>query len=259
MRFAADSMRISYPAMDTATRRALAEVNERFYASEAAAFAARRDHAWPGWSRLPLGPAEPGRPLRVLDAPCGNGRFGHFLGQRVERRRYLGIDANEELLAVAHAALPDGEFLERDLLADAAPPLPPGPFDVVTCFGFLHHVPGRAQRIALLAALATRLAPGGRLCVSVWRFAERERFLRRRAGWDAWNAARSRAIDLDQLETGDHLLHWGTEPGCVRYCHHADDDEVASWLDALPLRVHDRFRADGREGDLNLYLVLGPA
>ncbi len=42
--------------------------------------------------------------------------------------------------------------------------------DLVACFGFMHHVPGIDLRLGLARALARRLAPGGLLACSFWRF-----------------------------------------------------------------------------------------
>jgi len=41
----------------------------------------------------------------------------------------------------------------------------------------------------------------------------------------------------------------------VRYFHFFDESELATWTAGLPLELEQRFRADGRTGDLNEYLV----
>jgi SAM-dependent methyltransferase len=129
--------------------------------------------------------------------------------------------------------------------------LPRGPFDLVCSFGLLHHIPAFARRRALVECLAARVARGGRLALAFWRFAERERFTRRRVDW-----ATAPEIDESQLEPGDHLLAWG-DAGASRYCHASDDAEIEALLAAVPLTRCDDFEADGREGTLNRYLVLG--
>ena len=58
------------------------------------------------------------------------------------------------------------------------------------------------------------------------------------------------------LDPGDHLLYWGQGGDAVRYCHMADDAELARWLDGLGLREVDRFRADGSGERMNDYVVL---
>ncbi len=258
--------------MNDDTQARLCAINRDFYDRTAAEFSASRDHPWPGWTRL-ASELTPGR-LSVLDAACGNGRFAAFLAESrqgaAERLDYLGLDASERLLARARAR-GLGErvrFEHRDLLCgDDAESLPPGPYDLISVFGFLHHVPGFETRRALLTALGERLAAGGLLAVAVWCFGESERLHGRRMPWQRYNETAHAAVDVTQLEPGDHLLCWGeqtsaasSEPA-VRYCHLADEPEVERLLAAVGetspgLRVSGRYRADGRSGDLNLYLLL---
>lgn len=72
-------------------------------------------------------------------------------------------------------------------------------------------------------------------------------------------AFESRKSDISQqFNEGDYLLGWRNLPGVYRYCHSFSDEEI----DSLATLVADRakcvarFRADGRTGSLNEYLVL---
>ncbi len=63
------------------------------------------------------------------------------------------------------------------------------------------------------------------------------------------------------FEPGDSLLGWQDDEAAVRYCHEADDGEIGRLVAALGRRmpdthVVDRFKSDGRTGDLNAYIVL---
>ena len=209
-------------------------------------------------------------PLRVLDAGCGNGRFGRAVAAHVGSVEYTGIDSDPALVDAARRQLDTlgqsvsvrlavGDLLLEPLAdhldADAS-------FDCIGLFGVLHHVPGEARRIRLLTELAARLAPGGRLAASVWRLDHKPRFDRKRLPWDEHNrraAARGEpAIDVDDLEPGDHLLTWSGDLDRPRYCHFPTDAEIERWLEALSnVELVHRFHADGREGDDNLYLVWG--
>jgi hypothetical protein len=137
-------------------------------------------------------------------------------------------------------------------------PLAPGRPRVALAvlLGVLHHIPGEAVRRRLLAGLACRLEPGGLLAVSIWRYGEDPRFRRRMLPWERHGEALG--IDLDRLEPGDHLLAWGAEPGRFRYCHHVDEAEqeaLARHLAERGLEPAVTFDADGRDGDLNRYVV----
>jgi SAM-dependent methyltransferase len=239
--------------MDRATQRALATHNREFYQAHAAHFSATREHPWPGWQRIADGLSHPGS-LDVLDVGCGNGRLGAYLqsARTPAPLRYTGVDGCAPLLADARKRLPDAVLREADLVQDPLDQaLPRGPFDLVCAFGVLHHVPGFNRRRALVEALAERVEPNGWLALAFWRFAERPRFTHRTRDWSLLPA-----IDPGALEPGDHLLGWG-QAGAVRYCHASDDREIDALVERLGLPLRDDFEADGREGDLNRYLVFG--
>jgi SAM-dependent methyltransferase len=243
--------------MDDTTARALADINARFYASRAQDFSASREGPWPGWQQL-LAVLDEERlpsPARVLDVGCGNARLGRFLATARPALRYTGLDTCRELIAIAKAAGALGaepEFLEADLVGEpVAATLGTRRFDLIACFGLLHHVPGRAQRRALLATLLAHLAPGGLLALTCWRLVSFARFRDKIVPWDQARPP----IDAAQLEPGDHLLPFGNGDG-LRYVHFAHEDETAELLDELPVERIASWRADGKPRELNQYFVV---
>lgn len=242
--------------MNPRTRELLQSLNRDFYEKHAGSFDSTRDHPWPGFrrvlDRLPSGPRT------LLDAGCGNGRFALFLAEteRVDVA-YTGIDASQALLSscrkrTRHLSRSPLRFVRCDLLQERD--LPVGPFDAIVLFGVLHHVPGFEQRVKLITRLASRLAPGGFLAATLWRFGSDPRVAGRTVAWQDQPIG----IDPAELEPGDHLLRWGTSPDVVRYCHFVDDPEVERLLaraGEAGLELIDRFRSDGKTGDLNEYLV----
>ncbi len=198
-------------------------------------------------------------PLRVLDVGCGNGRFGAYLFRARSELHYVGIDASSALLEKARQrGVPgfDAQYHEADLIeVDLDATLAGERFDVVVYFGLLHHLPGLARRRRLLQAGAGLLAAGGILAFTCWQFEALERFQKRILRWDEFSDAAIGPIDPGQLEAGDHLLRWG-DAGSVRYCHFANEDEIRSLVDSLPGEQVASYRADGREGNLNRYLVI---
>lgn len=251
--------------MTESTRRALVELNRRFYSRFAASFNASRERPWPGWDRLLRHvPGASRRALRVLDVGCGNGRFASYLAERVAKLEYVGIDGSAELLRLAGERLGEaistgrleatwvaleltgGELRQR--LGDAR-------FDLVVTFGVLHHIPGRAHRASFLAELAAHVAPGGHLSASVWRFDRLPRRAAKVQSWDDYNHHAAVPIDVTDLEGGDCLLTWAGDRADPRYCHLIDGAEVLELAAACGLPVISRFTADGPGGDDNLYLV----
>ncbi|MBL8147456.1 MAG: class I SAM-dependent methyltransferase [Anaerolineae bacterium] len=236
--------------MDEALALRLIALNRAFYQAAGEGFDRTRQSAWPGWRRLlPQLPSV--RPLRVLDAGCGNGRLARFLSREGVPLHFTGVDFSPKLLEAASAALgalPGVEWalVEADFMIDAER-LPEGSFDFVALFGVLHHTPGAARRAALVRALAARVAPAGVLAFSAWRFDEQPRF-------------RDHILPTPPdmaLEAGDALLDWRAEGvHAVRYCHAVSDAELDALVEAALLTPVDAYRADGHPGNLNAYRLL---
>ncbi|MCC6801734.1 MAG: class I SAM-dependent methyltransferase, partial [Anaerolineae bacterium] len=244
-------------ALDDATIRTLNDINRRFYETVAADFDATRQGAWAGWERVaeivraglglqskPPAPTE----FSILDVGCGNGRFGVFLAERLERDRlrYVGIDSSAALLDRARLALAGLDVcLEQRDIVEQPPDESLGQFDLVALFGVLHHIPGADPRVALLRALAQRVAPGGLLAFTEWRFMDEARFRERVVAWDSGIS----------VEPGDYLLDWRRGEQALRYCHHVDDAEHVRLVAATGLATVAEYRADAA----NMYTVLRKA
>lgn len=232
--------------MQPDTRRRLSDINRAFYRKVAAEFDRSRAQPWAGWQ--PLLPHLAALPpqARVLDVGCGNGRFGRFLTHNGPAAiRYTGVDNCPEMLQIARARLPDATLLSLDLVSEAPPA---GPFELVVCFGILHHIPGARQRQQLIRALAATVAAGGLLAFVTWRFADFARFRQRIVPWPA---------DLaDKVEPGDHLLDWRRGARALRYCHHFDAAEHETLLRTSGLDALANWCADGPEDAANRFSLL---
>lgn len=127
--------------------------------------------------------------------------------------------------------------------------------DLAVSFGFLHQIPLPRWREEVLAMLAAKVRPGGFVIVSLWRFLENP-LLARKA--EATHEHALAELGLPPLDAGDRLLGWRDEPGAYRYCHSFTDGEIDALAASVGHAVTEvaRFRADGRDGALNSYLVL---
>ncbi len=246
--------------MDETVRHTLLDLNRIFYASTADEFSATRQQPWPGFDGiLPYMPAgAKGQPIRVLDVGCGNGRFAHYLSDQGLAVDYLGVDASSALLDLARSQT--GELFGgsttyqcRDLadpdwlvgLTDG------GAYDVVACFATFHHLPGYDLRQRVLADLARLTAPDGIIAISYWQFLSAERFQTKLADWSEIG------LSEEHIDPGDALLPWKRGPHILRYVHQIEDAEARQLADDTHLPLLHSFRADGKEGNLNLYHVLG--
>jgi len=254
--------------MDAQTIAILQDVNDAFYRERAASFDATRRDPWPGWARclemVGVPPAEP----RVLDVGCGNLRFERYLAARDAWRdaSVVAIDACESLVHRGDGELPPTRLVVADALDLLACTNPLGelgenPFDLVVCFGLMHHVPGRELRRQLLGGMLAAARPGGAACVSLWQFARDERLGAKARADHARllpRLADVQSLDPAQLDPGDYLLGWQGDQNAVRYCHSFDDADVADLVGhAASCGAHlvDDFASDGRPGNLNRYLV----
>ncbi|MBX3001834.1 MAG: methyltransferase domain-containing protein [Caldilineaceae bacterium] len=231
-------------------------VNRDFYATVADHFDATRQGWTPGQlAILPYfhaGSKED--PLSVLDVGCGNGRFARLLHEEGVPCRYTGVDGDARLLALAANATADldgsdAHFHQADLADPAwAAPLAEQTFDVVLCLATVQHLPGYDLRLRLLRDFH-RLSRGWAL-LSFWQFLTSQRFSTKQIDWSAVG------LSAEDVEPGDALLPWRQGVHAVRYVHQVDEPELRQLAADAGWQIHNTFRADGKEGDLNLYAVL---
>lgn len=279
--------------MDRITAEILCKLTDDFYTANAESFSRTRASAWPGWQRVleearivasNAGPAaqqslEEGLfgnsewPLTVLDVACGNLRFASYMREQLPsdaQLEYFAVDNCDELVLPEEElanTMPYVRYEKVDVLqrllhgADVVDAIEAPLCQLVVAFGFMHHVPGREARAALLDALVRSAKPGGYVAVSFWQFMDNEE-LATRAQQDHAAALAALQLDAARLDAGDYLLGWQDVPieqvGSIRYCHHFTDKEIDQLAAAVAPRaqVAARFTADGRTGNLNTYLIL---
>ena len=150
--------------------------------------------------------------------------------------------------------------------------------DLAVAFGLMHHLPTPEQRARALALLVRHVRPGGYVVVSFWQFARNAKLLEKAK---AATAEGRSALGLPPFDAGDYLLGWQHEQGVYRFCHHFEEyeiDELARYVEALcgggarrlprldagaastdagtHIQEVARFSADGKQGNLNRYLVM---
>lgn len=245
--------------MSKATQQRLLALNREFYATVAEPFDATRAGLPIGWQGLrEWVPTVTDRPIRVLDVGCGNGRWAWALEEWGIRCAYTGVDGDGKLLQLAAAntqeltnvqtAFHKADFTTPDWFVPLG--LPPATFDLIVCLAALHHAPGYELRAQVVQSLATLLTPTGVLIFSHWQFLRSERFVRKQIAWQTIG------LTNEEVEPGDALLPWQQGGYAVRYVHQIDEAEMAALAQRADLQVVTNFDADGKEGNLNLYVVL---
>lgn len=254
----------SDPGMSPTVQARLLALNRQFYQTVGSEFDRTRQGLPLGMVDLARrlaarqaehGAGRAGEPPAVLDVGCGNGRLARALAGAGLACAYTGLDADAQLLAFAAeqtAGLPhvSTSFVHTDIAQGGwSAALPSSPYDVVACLAVLHHFPGLRLRARLVQELASLLAPGGVLALSTWQFLSSERLAHKQAEWAAVG------IDVAEIEPGDALLPWNQGAHALRYVHQLDLPELEQLAAAAGLRLMDAFRADGKEGNLNLYTL----
>lgn len=247
-------------------RQRLLEVNRHFYAQVAKPFDATRQQATPGLAAIlpyferkakdlpgfgnPVGSAH----LTVLDVGCGNGRFARLLDEAGICCAYTGVDGSRKLLALAEQANREltnvrCRFVQADL-ADAAwaEGLGDDPWDRLICTATIQHLPGYDLRLRLLRDFAALC--NGLLVLSFWQFLSSARFRARLLDWATVG------LTPGDVEPGDALLPWKQGVEATRYVHQVDETELHRLAGDAGLSLRHTFRADGKEGNLNLYAIL---
>ncbi len=262
--------------MDPQLRDALLKLNRQFYARVAPHFDATRQGWTPGLCAiLPYFRVGGKDGPTVLDVGCGNGRFARLLAEKGISASYTGIDVDKALLQIAGKSTKNlagvkCQFIRADLAdpgwttaleservyeredtitqerRDGTPS-----FDIVLCTATVQHLPGYALRLRLFQDLQRLTA--GYVILSLWQFLSSTRF-------------RSKLIDpievgmnASEFEPGDGLLPWRQGVEATRYVHQVDEAELGRLAADAGMSILHSFRADGKEGDLNLYAVLGLA
>ena len=197
-----------------------------------------------------------GAPLRVLDVGCGNRRLARALAQIGLACNYTGLDADARLLEFAAQQTADlpriaAKFVQLDIAVEGWTERldAQASFDAVACLAVLHHFPGLLLRARIVRELAGLLAAGGVLALSTWQFLGSERLAQKQVQWAEVG------VDGTQVEDGDALLPWNQGAHALRYVHQLELPELEALAGGAGLRLLASFRADGKEGNLNLYTL----
>lgn len=245
--------------MDRLSKDTLTTLTTEFYAQCAQSFSLTREHPWLGWKGCidcidTLNTADE---LSVLDIACGNLRFEAFLAKNLSATLdFYAIDSCPQMLDKSVQL----NFFELDIIhkldnksfyaAIESIPL----CDIVCSFGFFHHIPGIELRYSLLDAMLNKTKQSGYILISLWQFAKNEKLLTKA------KATTEHACNLYpelHLEQGDWLLGWQNNTNLFRYCHSFDDDEIDALINYVSdkAKLTARFNADGKDNDLNCYLI----
>lgn len=239
--------------MENETILKLNNLNTDFYKTVALDFDDSRQFFWAGWQELTKYFKDK-KELKILDLGCGNGRFSQFLEQALPDTKinYVGLDNNEKLLGFAKKNLENTSVnfsLKQidliKLLLDNQEITEELNFDAIVSFGVFHHIPSFELRLKTLDYLKSKLKKDGVLIISLWQFMEFDRFKKKVIEYP----------DKD-LENNDYILDWKRGERAYRYCHFINLKEQKKLIKNSKLKLINSLRADGKEKNVNQYLIL---
>ena len=226
-----------------------------------------------------------GSAVALLDVALGNARFEHALMTQFPHVnwKFYGVDACDDLLTSAFEVPVDYTsrdvcellyaHLEHDVRLSRGVPLKPDTqlypdaphllhpravqVDYAVSFGFMHHIASFEARALFLQLLCACVKPGGAVCVSLWQFMKSPRLSEQALRFTP-AACKQYGIAQKHLEQGDYFLSWQNDSQSFRYCHSFSDSEIQHLVEYVKpyAQLECMFYADGKEGNLNCYLVL---
>ena len=160
-------------------------------------------------------------PQSLLDVGCGEGVLVHKWAQRLDERRVVGIDLEEESIQAGWAER-SAPNLEYRVMEAQNLPFAQSEFDLATAIEVLEHVPDPEHTVSEMARCAER-----HLLVSV----------PREPLWRMLNMARG-AYWSELGNTPGHLNHWSRRSFVRLLSRHGDVVEVRSPFPWTMLLVH---------------------
>ncbi|HVM71614.1 MAG TPA: class I SAM-dependent methyltransferase [Anaerolineales bacterium] len=230
----------------------LLALNKQFYQTFGHEFSSTRLRLQPGVLQVIDGLAGS---ESILDLGCGNGELARELMRRGHRGPYKGVDFSLPLLQVARHGWEDAPatFIRADLTGPdwdkKIAATISRPFDLVTAFAILHHIPSQELRLQILNKARAFLDMGGRFIHSEWQFMNSEKLKSRVQPWE------EAGLSQEQVEPGDALVDWRSGGRGLRYIHHFNEAELEVLASASGFRVSQTFRSDGTNGLLGLYQI----
>lgn len=250
--------------MNTQTINQLIQINKEFYEKVGESFDSTRQTAWLGWEKMldffkEIRAKKEVDTLEILDVACGNGRFLGYITEQLtfKQLRYTGLDSDENLLkkgAERYQNIPgvQAEFEKADIVKmvmEHQQLAKNSTVDLVTAFGFMHHVPSFELRLQLVNSIKETLTDKGLACVSFWRVGTSHPLMKRAV-------APPPEIDQADLEVNDVFLDWQRGPTpAVRYAHLAGSEEITKLFEQSSVTIRHRYTSDSSKGVENEYVI----
>jgi tRNA (uracil-5-)-methyltransferase TRM9 len=238
--------------MNSRTVARLLALNKQFYQTFGREFSSTRHRLQPGV----LGVIDSlTGDESILDLGCGNGELARELMRRGHRGGYTGMDFSPPLLEVARHGWEDAPatFIRADISRphwdEKISASIVKPYDLVTAFATLHHIPGRKMRLNILKTVRSLLGDNGRFIHSEWQFMNSQKLRDRIQPWQESD------LTAEEVDNGDALIDWRSGGRGLRYVHHFEEAELASLASDSGFWISRTWHSDGVNDHLGLYQI----
>lgn len=235
-------------------KNSLQALNYHFYQNIANSFSLSRQHDWPGFSPIKSYLFEN---MSVLDIACGNGRFISTLNSVIKDFHYTGFDLSESLIAEAKKMHPNSSLLSSSW-EDWIENNKNQHYDLITCFGMLHHCSDLSQ----IKSLADYwYHSGSTIVISRWNCIMNESLMNRRLDFSseiAQDLLKHYNLEKEEFTAFEFIFDWKRGSHAYRYVRYWTDDELIPVFQKCGLHVINTWIEDGKNKNENTYFVLRP-
>lgn len=219
----------------------LIDLNSHFYSLNGQDFDLKNKHFREGWKDINFNDYS-----NVLDIAAGNYRLFEYLSSLNFTGSYSALENSKDFVNYyKQNFLNSFKLFKIDAISDLDKV--GDKYDLITCFGFTHHLPSLKLRVKWLEQVGKLLTNKGKFIFTTWNF-------------DTLNSFKNIKKEIkgsfkaSDLEEGDYFIDWDNK-GIYRYCHLYTSNEISQILDEIGLVLETTFVSDGKNGKSNTYYI----
>lgn len=231
-----------------------------FYALLSDSFSETRQHKWPGWDNCLLTIKKlinNNKSLKILDFGCGNLRFENYLCKNFPSANFEFdcVDNNKMSSDFKFNIKHKINFINLDIvdcLLNQDDFLALSKYDLIVCFGLMHHIPGSSIRQLLFFKLKSLMKKNSIFIVSLWQFEKSKKLMDKATKSTAFAKEK---LKLPFLEENDYFLSWEDRNDIFRFCHNFTEKDILDIKNNNDLDIIKDYNCDGGNLQLNKYLI----
>ncbi|NCT55548.1 class I SAM-dependent methyltransferase [bacterium] len=228
--------------MNKQTVKKLVELTANFYSINSQEFDLKNKHFREGWKNIKFNDYS-----KVLDIAAGNYRLFEYLSSLNFGGSYSALENSKDFVNYyKQNFLNSFKLFNIDAVSDLEKV--ENKYDLITCFGFTHHLPSLKLRVKWFNQVGKLLSNNGKFIFTTWNFNTLSTFNKAKRQLEG-------VFEEGDLEDGDYFLGWDNG-SASRYCHLYSNKEVSFILSEAGFKPDSSFEADGKNNKSNTYYVV---